>query len=424
MTTFTADVTISGDTAAGTMTILIEQQGQPAPVPEPPEDGWQPPDWLRTDTRVEAIPDVPRPGYLEPWQDPVFKTTLTRVTDDPGQPIANIPGAIWGEVAGHHYSSDQAWNCDQSLLYLDKNNGSGAYALCLDGDSYEPLFPVSGLPTDVRWHPSDPALMHFVDGAVLGTFNPRTGARQTIMDFGPKYSAMTFGGYEGSFTEDGAAVVIMCQYAGQTTGFAYNVATGAKGKNIWASEIRTGAVCDNIRISSNGNYILWGFDPDLLVVSDLDGGIVTTLEEDQISHFDVITDGNGDECVVGRVNGDVGYSASGRIGKYRLRDGQFTELSGGGWSYHTSCRALARRRWAVASAGDEGGAYPPYNGEIILCELDGSAVYRCGHSHVGREVDYSAETQPSHAPDGSRIVFRSAWNGSGPVADFVIDLRG
>lgn len=426
-TTFPASVSIDGDAAAGTMKISITQTAEQPVPPNPPSGAWEPPSWLRFDKDVVAMSTASKPGYLARWQDPVFKTWIIRICDDPGKVIKNIAGATWGDVAGHHYSSDQAWNCDQTLLYLDKNNGSGASALCLNGETYEPLFKVSGLPTDVRWHNSEPALMNYVSGSILGTFNPKTGAKQTIIDFGSQYASLTFGGYEGSFSEDGEMVVVMCQYAGQTTGFAYNVKTKEKGKNIWASEVSSGT-CDNVRISSDGKYILWGFDPDLLIITDLVGTKITTLPEDYISHFDVITDQAGDACVCGRLNADMGGEKSGRIAKYRLRDGMRTMLSTGGWSYHTSTRAMKRRRWAVSGAGDEGGSYPPYNGEILMHELAGGKTYRLGHSHVPRAVDYKAETQASHSPDGSRVVFRTAWNGTGsaprPVQDYVIDMRG
>jgi Tol biopolymer transport system component len=246
-----------------------------------------------------------------------------------------------------------------------------------------------------------------------------------LKDFGSKYTSMTFGQNEGSFSEDGSTVVITCQYEGQLTGFAYNVTTGEKGKNLWASEINK-ARCDNARISPKGTYILWNFDPDIVVVTDLAGAIVTTLPDKYISHFDVIVDPAGDEVVVGRVNSSsVGQGKDGLVSKYRLRDGARTGLTSGGWCSHTSTRAQGRRRWAVSDALNTG-SYPPYNGEILMAELDGSNVYRVCHSRTPAEVDYRAEVQASHSPDGSRIIFASAWGKSGstprPIGAYVADM--
>jgi hypothetical protein len=359
----------------------------------------------------------------------VFKTKIIRVTGDPGSSIRNISGARWGDQARHHYSSDQAWNCDQSLIYLDLNNGGGASGVFLDGETYEPLFGPKNIPSsaDIRWHATDPAVLNFVSGSKLGTWNPKTGEQKIIRNFGSAYSNMTFGPWEGSFSTDGDMVAISCEKAGAVTGFAYKVSTDEKSPDIKASSVDKAAM-GSVRISPKGTYLVWQFSPDKLVVTDLQGEEITTLPNNYISHFDVITDADGEEVIVGRVNsGDVGQGESGLISKYRLRDGQRTGLSKGGWCSHTSARAQKTHRWAIADAGDEGDNYPPYNGELIMCDLDGSAVYRLCHTHVPKTVDYVAQTQASHSPDGGRVIFASAWGGSGdeprPVGCYVVDFR-
>ena len=84
--------------------------GQPPPPPAMCD--------LVTDEEVKSFPSIPRPAYLQPFTDPVFQTTVVRVTD-PGNEIPHV-GGTWGPVARHHYSSDQAWNADQTLLMLDR----------------------------------------------------------------------------------------------------------------------------------------------------------------------------------------------------------------------------------------------------------------------------------------------------------------
>ncbi len=437
MATFKADVTVSGDAAAGTMTVNIVQMPvaapaptptpvptpTTAPVPMPAPTAWEPPSWLRTDTAVAAPSTMSRPAYRVPYVDQNFKTKITRVSGDPGTPILNISAMSWPDVARHHYSSDQAWNCDQSLIYLDSPG------ILINGSTYEPLFKATGRPSDsdVRWNAKDPALFNFAAGSRLGTWNPKTGAQVVIKDFGSAYSSMKFGPWEGCFSANGDMVAPSCVVSGVFTSFAYRVSDGWKGPDIKASSVASGT-CDSVRISPLGNYIIWFFDPNVVYITDLTGKKITTLPNNYVSHIDVIVDGNGDEVLVGRVNdGSVGQGPSGRISKYRLRDGVRTQLSTGGWSYHTSCRAQARGRWSVSAPGDEGGNYPPYNGEVIMCELDGSKVYRLGHTHTPRTVDYKAEVQASHSPDGGRVIFASAWGASGstprPVGCYVIDFR-
>ena len=446
-TSFSAEVLISGDVDAGDMVIKITQVednppvrppvNPPEPEPEPPpvggggEESWNPPSYLRTDTRPEQIPNAPRPAYLVPYTDPVFKTKITRITGDPGSAIRNISGARWGDQARHHYSNDQAWNCDQSMIYLDTNAGSGAAgagSLFLDGETYEPLFAAKNTPSDpdIRWHATDPDLLSFVSGSKLGTWNPKTGEQKIIRNFGGEYSDMKFGPWEGSFSEDGDMVVISCQKNRDVTGFAYKISTDDKSPDISASSVGSGM--DSVRISSKGSYMIWNFSPDKVIVTDLKGAKVTTFPNNYISHFDVITDGDGDEVIVGRVNsGSVGQGQDGLISKYRLRDGKRTGLSRGGWCSHTSARGQKTHRWSVSDALLEGANYPPYNGELIMCDLDGSAVYRLCHTHTSRTVDYVAQTQATHAPDSGRAIFASVWGGGGtvprPVGCYVVDFR-
>jgi hypothetical protein len=393
--------TITFTNASGTFT-YEENVTPPDPNPEPPDGDWQPPSYLRTDTRAETTPDISKPDYLTPFTDPVFKTKLVRITGDPGTEIGSL-GKDWPDVARHHYNSDQAWNCDQSLIYLDK---PGVF---LDGETYQPLFMANGIPSDsdVRWW-TQPNTMIYAAGSVLGTWNPKTGTKTTIKNFGVDYAGLKFGPWEGSPSEDGDMVVL--SYDGG--GFAYKISTNKKYPDIRKEGV------DNVRISPLGNYMIWGCEPDHVVVTDLQGNEVTDLPEDYVSHFDVCVDGDGEECIVGRNN------ESGPMTKYRMRDGRKTQLCSGGWCSHTSTRSLTHT-WAVSAATNED--VPPYRGEVLMSNLDGSKTYRLGHTHEPATIDYRAETQPSHSPDAGRVIFASAWGGSGseprPVGCYVVDIR-
>jgi hypothetical protein len=422
-TTFPALVTISGGATSGDLVIAIKQTDvppepippEPNPGPEPEPGDWEPPSWLRTDMERLTVPSVPVPAYQKTIVDQIFHSRVTRVSGNPGDSIKNIPGMTWPDACGHHYNSDQAWNADGSLIYLD-NPG-----VFIDGKApFDPRFKATGLPSDadVRWHVSDPNLMVFAAGSKVGTWNPKTGEQKVIVDLGSKYASCKLGPWEGALSEDGQWIAVSCTYEGQFTGFAYNIVTGEKGKNLWASEVNTGK-CDAIKISSKGSYIIWTFDPETSVVTDRLGAIVTRLANNWISHFDVCTDGNGEEVAVGRDNNN------GRLAKTRLRDGQRTYLTGGGWCSHTSARQQTRHRWAVTAPTDEAGRYD-YGGEVIMAELDGSKVYRLCHTHTPSHVDYKAEVQPSHSRDGTQVIFRSAWGGSGdtprPVGCYVVEF--
>src|SRR5436309_12308709 len=71
---------------------------------------------LISDTVIRSTPSVPKPGYLRSFIDPIYKTKITRISGDPGTAIPKVGGS-WSTIVKHHYSTDQAWNADQSLLY-------------------------------------------------------------------------------------------------------------------------------------------------------------------------------------------------------------------------------------------------------------------------------------------------------------------
>jgi hypothetical protein len=362
--TFPADVTISGDPEAGDMSIVINQSKlaekppmsppatSPPPNPNPPGavdppdySKWSPPRYLRTDKDVVAIPNTPKPGYLADHKDPVFGTKVTRITGDPGTDIRNISGAKWGSQVRHHYNCDQTWNCDESIMYLDMNSGTGAAgpnAVFLNGETYEPMFSPTGKPSgaDVRWHETEPGLMMFAAGSRLGTWNPRTGNQIVLKDFGSEYSEMTFGPWKGCLSDTGKRMVLTCKKGGKDTAFGYDVSTDTKGFDIAADSLSSQKM-GSCRISPLGTYMVWDFSPDTVIVTDFEGKKVTELPTNYVSHWDVITDTSPDEVVVGRVNSSsIGQGRSGLVSKYRLRDGRRTALSEGGWCSHTSTRSV------------------------------------------------------------------------------------
>ncbi len=398
--------TINFTNATGSITYEEGNVSPPNPTPPNPGEGWEPPAYLRTDTRTETTPDLPKPGYLTQFIDPTFGTKIIRVGGDPGTTIKGLSGK-WGDVNRHHYNSDQAWNCNQTLIYL---SSPGVF---IDGETYEPRFMASGTPSDsdVRWHASDPALMLYAAGSKIGTWNPKSGYCSIIKDFGNGYSDCKFGPWEGSPTPDGKMVVISCNQGG----FAYDIKADKKYPNVDLPS-------DNVRISPLGTYMIWGQDPDTVTVTDLEGTEVCIIPDDTISHFDTTVDDAGDEVIVGRNNG-AGGGTSGQLVKIRLKDGKRTEINTGGWCSHTSTRS--KLKYAVSAPTYEREA--PYHAEVIMSALDGSKTYRLGHTHEPAGYDYKGEVQPSHSPDGGRVIFASAWGGSGseprPVCSYVIDFR-
>jgi hypothetical protein len=362
-------------------------------------------------TAIFSVPDIPRPGYLEQIVDPVFKTKITRITGDPGTPIITKDGqqiGIWGNVAKHHYSKDQPWNSDESLIHLVRNTEGGSPdSLFLDGQTYEVLFARS-VPGDNRWHPTDPDLKIYVAGNRLGYFNVRTGSDTVIRRF-TEYSRVDMGPYEGNLSLDGRTVVL---YGDNSEVFAYSLSENKKYPTKVASGI------DWASISPLGNYVVIMYTDTDTQVFDLNMNFISRFTVNH-NHYDMGIDENGDEVAVGI---SKSYAYDGLIIKHRLSDAAFTKLTTGGYGIHTSTRNNLLPGWSYSSFVS---VRNRYRDEVTAVKMDGSeTVRRFCHMH-NKDTDYLAEAMPVPSHDGKRVIFSSNWNGADarPVGAYVVDAR-
>ncbi len=401
---------------------------------------------LITDTIARPVGAAPKPPYLVPTLDPVFGTEITRISDDPGNIMSNIPNGIWGQCVRHHYSLDQAWNADQSLLYLDSNSdpdnlplagvtGVSAHAghpksyLFLDGQTYQPKFhqpPPGGGNCDIRWHVSEPALMYYVHDTEFGVWNPINNTTQVIRRFS-NHSHLLFGRYKGIQSRDGYCFIFQGRnYNGLECIFAYDISTGVKFPDIVSN-------FNFAQISPLGNYILAVNGNDDTLVYDLKGALAQSWTAPLAgagspSHADIVVDDKGDEVMFGV--GKVNYAGS--LVKRRIADGAYTRLtvaSPPNYGQHCSARNTLLSGWGFASAPDNGANYPLYAEMVIAVKLDGSEVIQLCHSRATNiQNNYYSTAAASPSPTGDRVIFASNWgdpNGSGrPVQVYVCDLRG
>src|SRR2546428_7201280 len=69
-------------------------------------------------------PTLAKPASLAPMFPGPFNLKVTRIVGDPGTTITFSGGSgTWGSDARHHYSDDQPWDADGTLLML-QNSGS------------------------------------------------------------------------------------------------------------------------------------------------------------------------------------------------------------------------------------------------------------------------------------------------------------
>lgn len=84
------------------------------------------------------------PPYLAQERDPAFPSTIQRIAGDTGSPLKDgaFPG-LWGSDSRQHYSKDQPWSDDMSMLKLEQKGGSPGQ-LVVDGSSYRVLYTEDG----------------------------------------------------------------------------------------------------------------------------------------------------------------------------------------------------------------------------------------------------------------------------------------
>ena len=371
---------------------------------------------LVMDKKVKKIPVIPKPEYLKSYIDPTFGTKIIRITN-PENPIPKI-GRTWKKIARHHYSLDQAWSADQSLLVLDRAVVKGG-KLFLDGKTYEPLFLRKSPGPDDRWHPTKPDLRIFVNHNQIGTWNVRT-EEVYIIDTVDRYKDFKFGPSKGNPSRDGNRIGILAKDPkGRQVAFAYDLEKKYKYPDIFLDALK---VKYWVTISPLGNYILVhekGINRSRIY--DLQGKQVGPYwsEFGRPSHFDLTIDDNGDVVAVG-----VSKSRpdKGRVIKRRLRDGVVTRLTEKGYAVHTCARNIHQPGWVYVSyqIARKGS---PYNCEVVAVKLDGSLeVRRLFHSHYAKN-GYLTETHPSVSPDGTKVIWASNWDDrEGSVASYVAEI--
>jgi len=409
-----ATVTASSEGRSGSIGLTVTAPPETAP----PEGGA-----CSVVTGLARYPVSPlaKPGYLASVTEPEFGTRLTRVSGDPGAAIANV-GGTWPTTVYGNYPKDPVWNADQSLLLLKHAGGW----LFLDGASYQPLFRRSPPGTELRWHPTQPDVMVYVESnGSVGHWNVRTQSR-TVRFAASGYSGARMGPNEGNLSRDGRWVVVNATRAsdGRAVAYAVDVDAGAKGADL---DLATQGVSnlDWAGISATGAYIVVhgvinGTSITTKVFSRATLALVSHWPEiSRPAHFDLTVDAAGNEVAVGAAGGGVDS-------KYfimrRLDNGAVTRLGPTGWNAHASARALGRPGWAYVVTNDATGSV--LDGEMVALKLDGSGTVERYGRFRSATTDYEAYPMPVPSPDGKRILFASNWQVSGgrPVQAYVLDV--
>jgi hypothetical protein len=400
----------------------------PAPTPSSSSSSSS----LVTDaTKVFSVPSVSKPAYLSAIEPAPFGTTITRIAGNSG---ASVLGGTWSTDARHHYSKDQPWSSDGSLIAL-QNAGTGG-AIYLDGDTYAPLRAKcsSYSQGDDRWHPS-PAHPHeriSVKGTALSFYDVTKCA--TTRSWTLPFSVSYFGSGEGNPSNDGRFVVL-----GDATRMfvvdleAYPTTRIGPSRTMTDCGLSSCAV-DWVSVSASGKRAVVSYDGDHVRVFDIDPATLALTPHAlsgntlcagkgsdgfvyDLGHADFAIDpADGEDVLVGQEHcGRVGQTVDGRlmghVAKVRLRDGRVTALtspSNEAYAHHVSTRNLDRPGWAYVGFYPQAGKR--FDDEIIAVKLDGSgAVERLAHKHSAFSGCYRCESHAVPSRDGRRVMFASNW---------------
>jgi hypothetical protein len=380
---------------------------------------------ILSDTVAYVDPAQTEPGYMQSFQDPLFGTIITRISDNPGNAVAGLSGCFWGTDCHTQYMKRSAWNADDSLFWLETNSGgSGTGPIILDGQTFLPKYnPTANMPTNDRvlWHPTNPNLFYGTDNAssAIIAYAPSTSTRTTQKTFSG-YTSINFGPFKGNLTRDGSSVVVRGTRTSDAADvcFAYNIDTDTKYPDILCNS--HGTTPGHAEISSLGNYVLINYSEDdhIGVFQAATGSFIYSTAPGHPTHYSCLAI-DGVEYMVGRCDGSPN---SGFITKIRVNDGSQVALTSSGYMRETG----------VDNHGDyfvvaDSDVVSPYTwGELLGVYADGgdTKFYRLGYSR-NAAFDYEAETMPNQSRKGGKVTFSSDWLNSAtgrPVQLFLIDL--
>ena len=411
---------------------------------------------------ILTVPMLAKSAFLAPLYPTPFNLKVMRIVGDSGTPFTMTGGGsgTWGSDARHHYSDDQPWNADGTLLML-QNSGSPS-DLVLDGNTYQ---VISGGCNDGgygRWHPS---LTHAYErvkayGTELWWYDIRTCgitrrwslpfAATGDIEMGPSRDGrfMALSNATQVFVADMDPQPPFAPYPSQRLGPVYDFS------NCGAP---SGCTLDFTQVSASGRYVIVHFQGDWQQVLDVDPNTLALTPRAMpaaaprctgtaaqgftydLGHPDVTLNpfDNNEDVIIGQEHcGNIGKTVNGRlmggVVMVRLRDGAVTPLtdpSNEAYPYHISARNFDRPGWVYVAYWPSPGKR--FSDELVAVKLDGSgSVERYAHTHSDSNAGgYRAEPHGVPARDGRRILWASNWmlNATGGSASitqaYVVDAR-
>ena len=375
--------------------------------------------------QVEAVSSIARPEYLQPVTDPIFGTTVTRVSDRAAL-SSNLP------ELRHLYAKNQPWNADESYLLLNYKYP----AALLDGRTYKFIRWVRQ-PSESVWSNLNPSLMY---GTIAKTnqfvkLNITRGSNYTVLHQFSEYDTIHFGEWEGNLSNNDRYAALVGVKAGKLDFLVYDLLQNrviSRKTQPSGTTISNGneSTVNNITMSQSGKYLIVQYNQEGQGVQRgihlLDRSLksVRQLSRRGGSHFDTCINAKGSEAIV------VTDDTSPALVSVQYSTGKKTTLlpvSKSNYNIHISCRNLNRPGWAYISefAGDIDPEQPDLvkttPDKTFALKLDGSGTIE-QFAPPNHSLNKAYERQPHSVPnrDGKKVLFASDWgNPSNPVYAYI-----
>ncbi|OLB55005.1 MAG: hypothetical protein AUI13_10755, partial [Gemmatimonadetes bacterium 13_2_20CM_2_69_23] len=364
--------------------------------------------------------------------------------------------------ARHHYSNDQPWSADGTLLTL-QNTGS-PHSVYLDGETYQPVrgpCPNDDAYDD-RWHPSYAHAHERIAVNRTGTLSwfdvvTCTQTRRWTLPF-PVI------GIGGTPSDDGRFIALsngkrftVVDMDPQPPFAPYPNRRIGPPVDLISDCGLPGCAENWVSVSASGKYVVVNYHGDHLRVYDVDPGTLAATPRPMptvypncsgtavngfiydLGHQDMVLNpfDNNEDVIVGQEHcGNRGKMVAGvlvgGVVMVRLRDGKVTALTNPtneAYPYHISTRNSDRPGWAYVSYWPAPGRR--FNDEIVAVKLDGSgAVERYAHTRTETSACYRCEAHAVPARDGKRVLWASNWmaHGAGTgsklvIQTYIVDAR-
>ena len=348
------------------------------------------------------------PAAGQSYLDPVFGTSIRRISDALNQPNSRNVGSV--PFIATEYSTMSPFNVDDSRLLLVHHSYFAVY----DGEGrYQKDLPMDATASsEPRWSRRDPNLLYYIPvyGNSLKSYDAASGVSSVVHTFA-EYSRISGRG-ESDICFDGDHFVLV---GDDRDVFVYELSTDTKGPLLDVG----GRAFDQVMIAPDDNVLVGWLQTGTgryngVELYDHNMNFLRQLTP-ATGHMDVGRDIDGQPVLlwVNAADPQPPPGCQNSVVKVRLADAQQTCVLSLDWGLAVHISVPDGNGWFFVSTyapGDPAplpGQWRPYADEVLQVRLDGSEVRRLAHHRSRPFNDYSYMPRAAVSHDGRRLVFSS-----------------